>query len=156
MRLRDCAAAQPGPMDMPKDEQPSDLNLDLIQMVQQARMLHDATARPSALAAVYWIEAKRRQGDYPAPTAKAGEWRIPLTAATVDAVWERVKALTIAGELGYKSKVSTRPAAGQADPEERLLCARTYDAGDRADVERVKAALLAMGLSGLEYVADKA
>ena len=39
--------------------------------------------------------------------------------------------------------------------DERLLCARTYDAGDRADVERVGAALRALGLRGLEYVADK-
>ncbi len=140
---------------MPKDEQSSDLNLDLIQMVQNARMLHDATARPSDLAAVYWIEAKRREGDYPAPTAQAGEWRIPLTAASVDAVWERVKALTVAGELGYKSKVSTRPAAGQADPAERLLCVRTYDARDSKDVERVGEALRKIGLIGLDYVVDK-
>ena len=118
-------------------------------------MLHDATARPSDLGAVYWIEAKRGVGDYPAPTAKAGEWRIPLTVDNVDAVWERVKALTVAGKLGYKSKISTRPAAGQADPDERTLCVRTYDAGDSEDVERVKSALLGMGLTGLEYVADK-
>ncbi len=140
---------------MPKDEQPSDLNLDLIQMVQRARMLHDATARPSELAAVYWIEAKRTEGDYPAPTATAGEWRIPLTIENVDAVWAQVKALTLAGKLGYKSKVSTRPAAGQADPQERLLCVRTYDARDSNDVERVGQALRDTGLSGLDYVADK-
>ena len=141
---------------MPKDEQPSDLNLDLIQMVQNARMLHDATARPSDLAAVYWIEAKRGEGDYPAPTANAGEWRILLTVKNVDSIWKRVKALTLDGKLGYKSKLSTRPAAGQADPDERLLCVRTYDAGDRADVERVKSALLGIGLTDIEYMADKA
>lgn len=140
---------------MPKDKQPSDLNLDLIQKVQNARLLHDATARPSALAAVYWIEAKRRQGDFPAPTARAGEWRIGLTVENVDSVWERVKALTAAGKLGYKSKVSTAPAAGQAAPEERLLCVRTYDARDSKDVQRVGEALREIGLSGLEYVADK-
>lgn len=140
---------------MPKDEQPSDLNLDLIQMVQRARMLHDATARPSELAAVYWIEAKRAEGDCPAPTATAGEWRIPLTIENVDVVWAQVKALTLAGQLGYKSKVSTRPAAGQADPQARLLCVRTYDARDASDVERVGQALRAIGLSGLAYMADK-
>ena len=108
------------------------------------------------LAAVYWIEAKRRGGDYPPPTAKAGEWRIPLTAATVDAVWERVKALTVAGKLGYKSKVSTRPAARQVGPDERLLCVGTYDARDRADVARVKRTLLEIGLTDLAYAADEA
>ena len=140
---------------MPKSEHPSDLNLDLIQQVQNARMLHDETARPSALSAVYWIEAKRRQGDFPAPTARSGEWRIGLTVKNVDRVWERVKALTVAGKLGYKSKVSTAPAAGQADPDARLLCVRTYDADDAGDVERVGEALRAIGLTDLEYVADK-
>ena len=140
---------------MANEDRPSELNLDLIEMVQRARMLHDAEARPSDLAAVYWIEAKRKAGDFAAPTANAGEWRVPLRAETADAVWERVKALTVAGDLGYKSKVSTRPAAGQADPEQRLLCVRTYDAADRSDVERVGEALLAIGLTPLEYVADK-
>ena len=137
------------------DEKRSDEpNLDLIQMVQKARLLHDATARPSALTAVYWIEAKAGEGLAPAPTAQAGEWRISLRAEAVDAVWERVKALTIAGELGYKSKLSTRPAAGQADPDERLLCVRTYDADDADDVERVGRTLREIGLRDLEYLAD--
>ncbi|MCY3867468.1 MAG: DUF1917 domain-containing protein [Chloroflexi bacterium] len=140
---------------MPKSEHPSDLNLDLIQQVQNARMLHDETARPSALSAVYWIEAKRRQGDFPAPTARSGEWRIGLTVKNVDRVWERVKALTVAGKLGYKSKVSTAPATEQADPDARLLCVRTCDADDAGDVERVGEALRAIGLTDLEYVADK-
>ena len=140
---------------MAKAKKPSDLNLDLINMVQQARMLHDATARPSALAAVYWIEAKRARAGHPPPTAPAGEWRIPLTSDTADAVWERVKALTVAGELGYKSKVSTRPAAGQADPDARMLCVRTDDAGDAEDIARVRSALRKIGLNDMAYVADK-
>ena len=140
---------------MSKEELPSDLNLDLIEMVQRARMLHDAAARPSDLAAVYWIEAKRGEGVYPAPTPTAGEWRAPLLAETADAVWERVKAMTVEGKLGYKSKISTRPAAGQVDTDQRLLCVRTYDARDSNDVERVGDALREIGLVGLEYVADK-
>ena len=59
---------------MPADE----LNLDLIQMVQNARMLHDESAVPSTLPAVYWIEAKRPPGDCPAPTAYAGRMARPL------------------------------------------------------------------------------
>ncbi|MDE2819568.1 MAG: DUF1917 domain-containing protein [Chloroflexota bacterium] len=140
---------------MADDRQPQQMNLDLIEMVQRARMMHDEDARPSDYAAVYWIEAKRGAGDYPAPTANAGEWRVRLTVETVDAVWEMVKRATVAGKLGYKSKVSTRPAAGQADPDARLICARTYDARDADDVERVRAALQAIGLEILEYVADK-
>ena len=133
----------------------SDLNLDLIQMVQNARMLHDEAARPSDVSAVYWIEAKCQTGDYPPPTANAGEWRVKLTAETVDEVWEQVKAATAAGRLGYKSKVSTRPAAGQSHPDERLLCVRSYDASDKSDIERIKQALLDMGLRGLSYAPDK-
>lgn len=140
---------------MTENEQPQRMNLDLIEMVQRARMMHDEKARPSDYAAVYWIEAKRAPGDFPAPTANAGEWRVKLTVATVDQVWEMVKGATVAGKLGYKSKVSTRPAAGQADPDERLICVRTYDARDAVDVARVRAALQAIGLETLEYVADK-
>lgn len=141
---------------MAKEKLPSDLNLDLIEMVQSARMLHDAAARPSDLAAVYWIEAKQTEGNYAAPTANAGEWRVPLMAETADAVWERVKAMTVEGKLGYKSKISTRPAVGQVDPDQRLLCVRTYDARDTIDVERVGKALRETGVTNMEYVPDKA
>ncbi|MCY4537433.1 MAG: DUF1917 domain-containing protein [Chloroflexi bacterium] len=140
---------------MADDKGQNQVDIDLIEMVQRARMMHDAEARPSDYASVYWIEAKRGTGDNPAPTAHAGEWRARLTVATIDTVWEMVKRATVAGNLGYKSKVSTRPAAGQADPDERLLCARTYDARDSADVARVKRALLDLGLRDLKYVADK-
>ena len=140
---------------MPNDSKSGQPNLALIEMVQNARMLHDESARPSDYSAVYWIEAKRKPGDFPPPSANAGEWRVFLHADEVDAVWERVKAATVAGQLGYKSKVSTRPAAGQTQPDERLLCARTYDAGDEMDVARVAEALREMGLTPAKYVADK-
>ena len=71
---------------MSQDEQSPDL--DLIQMVQRARMLHDQSARPSDYSSVYWIEAKRQVAG-PAPTANAGEWRATLPAAEVDAIWKR-------------------------------------------------------------------
>jgi len=38
----------------PKNDPP---NLDLISMVQQARMQHDADVLPSQVGAVYWIES---------------------------------------------------------------------------------------------------
>ncbi len=139
---------------MPDNNNP--LDLDLINMVQNARMMHDQTARPSDYSAVYWIESKRKQGDYPAITPNTGEWRIKLDVKNVDAVWEKVKIATENGELGYKSKVSTRPAAGQTHPDERLLCVRTYNADDTGDVQRVKTALIDMGLSDtLVYSRDK-
>lgn len=131
-------------------------NLDLINMVQQARLQHDATARPSDYAAVYWIEAKRDTGDYPALTAQAGEWRIKLTIENVDAIWEQVKTATRAGKLGYKSKVSTRPAVGQSHPDERLLCVRTYNADDKADLARVEQSIRDLGIHAeITYIRDK-
>ncbi len=141
---------------MPDQQTPGQPNLALIQMVQNARMLHDEKARPSDYSAVYWIEAKLKAGNYPPPTARSGEWRVSLQAHEVDATWERVKAATVAGKLGYKSKVSTRPAAGQTQPDQRLLCARTYDASDAEDVARVEAVLRELGLKQLTYVPDKA
>ena len=130
------------------------IDLDLIDMVQRARMLHDADAMPSDFAAVYWIEAKRQPGHYPAATNRAGEWRVSLTAENVDAVWTRVKAATIAGQLGYKSKVSTRPAFGQAAANARMICVRTYDSRDADDVERARLALEQLGVNEMNYVTD--
>jgi len=126
---------------------PQKPNLDLINMVQQARMMHDSQATPSQVSAVYWIEAKRPEGDYPAPTPRTGEWRIPITVDQVDALWETIKTATEAGKLGYKSKVSTKPAKGQADINARVICVRTVDADDQVDVERVYDALFALGIT---------
>jgi hypothetical protein len=123
-------------------------NLDLIAMVQRARLQHDADATPSQVAAVYWIEVKRA-GDGPAPTPRAGQWVIHTTLSAVDALWAAVKAATERGELGYKSKVSTASRGGQ--PDERVICALTYDADNVDDVARVGAALRALGSGDMRY-----
>jgi hypothetical protein len=128
---------------MPDELKPE--QLDLIQMVQRGRMAHDAQAQPSQMTGVYWLEAKPLR-ETPPPTARAGEWRIPTTAAAMDALWARIKTATEAGELGYKSKISTTPAHGQAEADARMIVVRTRDADDSADVERVRAALRALGV----------
>ncbi len=139
-------------------EHPQDADLDLIAMVQRARMLHDQAATPSNLAAVYWIEAKAAAAQA-SPTARAGEWVAQVPAAQVDALWAKVKAATEAGTLGYKSKVSTAAHSDrttQAHADTRTLCARTYDADDSADRERVRAALERLGVPGpLVYRRDQ-
>ncbi len=135
------------------DEKP---NLDLIRMVQAARMQHDDTALPSQVGGVYWIEAKRKTGHDTAPTSRAGQWVIPTTLSEVDALWLKIKQATEAGLLGYKSKVSTAAGPGQTDPDSRLICVRTYDSADDADVQRVRDALRALGITGdIRYEADK-
>jgi hypothetical protein len=113
-------------------------NLDLIAMVQRARLAHDANATPSQVAAVYWIEVKRG-GDGPMPTSRAGQYVIETTVSAVDVLWATIKAATERGELGYKSKVSTASRGGQ--PDKRTICVLTYDADDSADVARVGHAL---------------
>jgi hypothetical protein len=127
------------------DNQP---DLDLIGMVQRARMAHDADAKPSQVSAVYWIEAKR-QTNGAAPTPRAGSFAIPTTLAQVDDQWARIKAATEAGTLGYKSKVATASNTGSAD--ERMIRVLTYDADDHADVSRVREALAALGFRDLTY-----
>ncbi len=128
----------------PSGNQP---NLDLISMVQKARLAHDAQAQPSQISAVYWIEA-RPQSTALAPTARAGHWLLHTTIQAVDTVWATIKAATEAGKLGYKSKVTT---VGLITPDERMIHVMTYDADDSADVERVRAALHDLGFDDLTY-----
>jgi hypothetical protein len=131
---------------MSDDNQP---DLDLIRMVQNARMQHDAEAMPSQSGGVYWIEAKRRDSD-PQPTSRAGYWLIVTTASEADALWAAIKAATEAGQLGYKSKVATASRGGPYD--ERMIHVMTYDADDGADVARVRAALAVLGVDAVRYM----
>ncbi len=133
-------------MSEPRNDEP---NLDLIRMVQNARMQHDAEAMPSRLTGIYWIEAKRQGAGAP-PTPRAGHWIIPTTVSRVDALWAAIKEATEAGRLGYKSKVSTASRSGSVD--ERVILVVTYDADDRDDVARVREALRTLGINDpIEY-----
>lgn len=129
------------------ENKPEAPNLDLIAMVQQARMQHDADAVPSQVGGVYWIEAKPQQAGTPAPTPRAGNWVIPTTVQVVDDLWATIKSATHSGKLGYKSKVSTAPANNQGHPDDRIIHVCTYDADDSADVKRVRAALHEIGIT---------
>jgi hypothetical protein len=128
--------------------------LDLIAMVQRARMQHDADARPSQANVGYWIEAKRLVAGRP-PTPRTGQWVIPTTVTVIDALWDTIKAATEAGTLGYKSKVASVSRRGGKDATDRVICVRTYDADDAADVQRVLGALRDLGITGdLRYERD--
>ena len=118
-------------------------NLDLINRVQQARMQHDHTAQPSQVSGVYWIEAKRSSGSEPGPTARAGYWQLVTSVDQIDEIWAIIKAATEAGKLGYKSKVAT--ATHDANPTHRMIHVLTYDSDDKADIDRVRAALTIPG-----------
>jgi len=126
--------------------QPEKPNLDLINLVQRGRMQYDSSARPSQISGPYWIEAVRRPDiDAPGPTPRAAYWQITTTLEAVDDLWAQIKAATEAGKLGYKSKVAT--ASRDAHSNTRVIYVLTYDRTDTADVERVRAALEALGLS---------
>ena len=124
---------------------PQPPNHDLIRKVQAARLAHDADVLPSQVRAVYWLEVKRETPG-PGPTARAGQWVIETTAAEQDALWLIVREATRQGKLGYKAKATTGPRA--EDREQREIHVVTYDADDTADVERVRAALEALGMPG--------
>jgi hypothetical protein len=129
---------------------PKQPDLDLIDMVQRARMAHDADAVPSAAGGVYWIEARP---DVPGqlPTPRAGLWLIETSAEHVDAQWDTVRQATRAGRLGYKSKVSTSRRGGKGPQDQRVICVCTFDRDDAGDVERVRAALAELGLRPSSY-----
>lgn len=132
------------------DHQPKPINLDLIQMVQRARMMHDREAVPSSMNAVYWIESKPLQ-EAALPTPRAGEWLIETQVTDMDALWIKIREATETGRLGYKSKVSTAPAKGQGHVDDRLIVVRTSDADDVTDVARVEAELRKLGVTTMRY-----
>ncbi|MBW4438081.1 MAG: DUF1917 domain-containing protein [Pleurocapsa minor GSE-CHR-MK-17-07R] len=122
------------------------IDLSLIQMVQRARMAHDAEALPSQMEGVYWIEYKPEVPVAP-PTSRAGVFVIETDAVQADALWAAVKEATRTGALGYKSKVTTASRSRGKDRDDRLVHVLTADADDAADVARVRAALDALGIT---------
>ncbi|MCY3944709.1 MAG: DUF1917 domain-containing protein [Anaerolineaceae bacterium] len=116
--------------------------LDLINLVQRARMAHDDQAKPSQIRGAYWLEAKASPGLRPGPTRHAAEWRATVDLADVDALWETLRAATQAGRLGYKAKVAT--AAREAAPGRRELRVLVADRHDAAELARVQAELRAL------------
>ena len=134
------------------DNKPHKLDMDLINMVQNARMMHDADAVPSKVPAVYWIECKNPSPRH-SPT-RPGEFRISTTLDEVDAQWKIIKQATESGELGYKSKVSTAPTDGTPHGTQRMICVRTYDADDADDLQRIESKLSELGFENLTYERD--
>ncbi len=123
------------------------LDMDLIRMVQQARMAHDADAIPSEAAGVYWVEAKRKTAGHE-PTPRAGVFIITTTQQELDALWAMIKQATWDGKLGYKSKAATASRSQGVDQPDRVIHVLTYDADDAADVARVREALMELGVTG--------
>lgn len=132
------------------DDKPSKLDMDLINMVQNARMQHDNDAVPSEVPGVYWIEAKAPE-NHQQPTARAGEFCIQTHVDAVDEQWAAIKQATENAELGYKSKVSTSPTDGTPHGKQRVIVVKTYDAADSDDVERIRVKLESLGFVELSF-----
>lgn len=131
---------------MSSTKKPQPPNLDLIAMVQNARMQHDDHVIPSKVNSIYWIEAKPDTATH-TPTAHTLEIRVTTSVQAVDALWERVKAATHAGELGYKSKVSTCPTEPGQPQDARTIVICTYDATDTDHVQRVADHVRQLGIA---------
>jgi hypothetical protein len=134
-------------------DKPPKHDMDLIEMVQRARMKNDDQAQPSQISAVYWIEAKAPN---PQLTPRAGALVIATQVNSVDDLWAQVKAATEAGDLGYKAKVSTAPGRDQGMASDRLIHVRVADGTDAADLQRVRAKLHQLGITGeVPFVPDQ-
>jgi hypothetical protein len=71
-----------------------------------------------------------------------------LSEAEIDAAWEKMRAATIAGQLGGASKVATAKRIALAkDASKRVICVYTYDWYDQADVMRVRDELRMLGFA---------
>ena len=85
---------------------------------------------PSAVnAAVGWIYADRKQGEYPELTERSGKWLLFVASANIDDVWSTIKKAIEQGLLGYSSKVRTGSGKGS-----KVICVYTCDSDDAGGV----------------------
>lgn len=116
-----------------------------------------AGARPSQVTEVYWVEAVRKKGGYPSPTAKSGKWLIFVKADEVDRVWGKFKKAVENGKLGNRAKVATaKPNPRARTSERRVICVYTYNYSDKEDVMRIRQELRKLGIAErITYKADE-
>ena len=97
---------------------------------------------PQRSAAPTGWRRKRRPAPGPARPPRSVALRAETGVADVDALWQRLRAATHAGQLGYKVKVAT--AAHEAAPDRRELRVLIADRADAPEVARVQAKLQAL------------
>lgn len=96
----------------------------------------------------------------PSPVARgalSGKWLVFTPPDDHDDVWDKIRAATEIGGLGYAAKAATA-LQGQANRAGALVtCVYTHDYEDHDDVRRVLAALRGLGVeSRLSYKSDEA
>ena len=94
-----------------------------------------------------WVHA---DGPAPCDPVWAGKWLVFVPATDVDRAWVTIRALTIAGDLGTDSKVSTllnNEENPNARPGHHVICVYTRDCRDGEDVHRVLEGLRRAGFT---------
>ncbi len=100
-----------------------------------------------------WAFRSKKAGSYPDHAERGGKWLIFVSENNAEVVWKKISDATIRGLLGSTAKMST--SAASAGKSGRVICVYTYDYEDSADVNRVRAALRELGVTGkIPYKAD--
>ncbi len=130
---------------------------ELIKARQEEVSLPYSEAEPSEEIDVYWIYAKRMNGEYPKSTEKSGKWLVFADINEVDDLWANIKKATEEGKLGGGSKVATaKPNPNAANPNTKVICVYSYDWTDRKDVKQIREELRSLGITKkIPYKSDK-
>lgn len=130
---------------------------DMIKLIMENRReLFEAMAKgatevrkPTEEYNEYYIWAIHHHEDQ---TKHYGKWLVFADDKYIDAMWTRVREATLGGMLGPVSKVSTMrnyPEHGQF-----VICVYNNDYHDLAEIQRIKEALIGLGVSPERYKTD--
>lgn len=116
----------------------------------------DQHPAPSKITEEFWVGTVAP----PSPVARgprSGKWLIFTPPEDHDDVWDKIRAATELGRLGYSAKAATA-LQGRANRAGALVtCVYTHDYEDHDDIRRVLAALRELGIEGrLSYKSDEA
>ncbi len=105
-----------------------------------------------------WEHASHQKITYPEDTERSGKWLIFSECEHITGLWNNVKRLLYASQLGRAAKVSLVGHIDQkTDKNVHVICVYTYDYADRSDVFRIRQALRDIGVTWkISYKADEA
>lgn len=105
---------------------------------------------PLDMADRYWEYAQRKNGQYPAHTARGGKWLIFVRDSNLNSTWTKVKTAVEQGKLGSLAKAPNRKRGSLSrtrNSNYNVICVYTYDWQDRQDVKRIREELRKIGIS---------
>jgi hypothetical protein len=93
-----------------------------------------------------WVPTSLPLSEQP---TRSGRWIVQIPREQVDALWQRIVQATREGRLGKKARVSTlRPPKKHLPPRpDHRIEISTFDAQDEQEAQRVKQALLDLGIT---------